>query len=376
MFYRQTRKSDINRPMLIIDMEQLKHRKILINVVEKYFPRYILDPSKINFGLGKRIFFMIFRFFIETLTKFLLKTPTNKVGVLDLQEVDEVYRREAKTYNNKHHLTTRGMDLVWRRNIGWFLAASNMGRTEPITVLDLCTGTGLTIKEICKILDQWSIPANLIGLDYNSEMLDIARSTIKTNSDYLINFVKGDAMDLVKNDLKTRDGITQFECNKFDYVVQMFGIGGIDKPIKEFYDILQILKPEGKFYLIDMHRPIPDLPGELPVLFKWLRFPSLEWFLYEKTTIPLVLNKLWGWRDTTLCFYFLNLVVYKDENQNYWAFEPIYFEYEPQRWWLSFPLMPTGKLIVKKVRITAEEAITRGLVLKSCKSSLMTTELV
>jgi hypothetical protein len=66
--------------------------------------------------------------------------------------------------------------------------------------------------------------------------------------------------------------------------------------------VLAVLREGGRFLLIDMHRPLLGLPGEWALPGFWVRFPRLEYFNYAKTTLPLVLARLWGWRDTTLDF--------------------------------------------------------------------------
>lgn len=374
--YSKKKKFIINKPILILNINILKENQISIDELKKFFPKYILRPSPIYYGTAKNILFKIIQFFLETLVKVFLRPRESDTGSLDLKEVNEVYTREAATYNKKHHLTTRGMDLVWRRNVGWFLAIDSRGKDSPVTILDLCTGTGLTIREILKILEQWGIKANIVGLDFNLGMLNIAKTDPPISSNCVINFVKGDAMDLFRMDPTSKVALTQFEKDTFDYVVQMFGVGGISDPIKEFYGVLRILKSNGKFFLIDMHKPIPELHGELPLFLKWFRFPTFETFIYERATIPLVLNKLWGWRDTTLCFYFLPLVVFKDEDDNFWGFETVYYVQDSQRWWFGLPFMPIAKIIVKKVIITKEEADKRYIILQSCVSSLKKVNLV
>ncbi|MEK7117946.1 MAG: class I SAM-dependent methyltransferase, partial [Patescibacteria group bacterium] len=172
-------------------------------------------------------------------------------------------------------------------------------------------------------------------------------------------FVRGDAMSLAES----------FELHSIDIVTQIFGIGGIPEPLRVFEGVLQILKPNGQFLLIDMHKPIPEQPGEWPFFLRWCRFPVLEMVTFEETTIPLVLNRLWGWRDTTLCFYLLPLATYRDSDGRYWGFEVKSFEQESQRWWFSLPLMPIARIVVEKTGIAEETARKREAILKSCVAS-------
>jgi hypothetical protein len=92
----------------------------------------------------------------------------------------------------------------------------------------------------------------------------------------------------------------------------------------------------------------------------------MEMVVYEDSTLPVVLNRLWGWRDTTLCFYLLPLATYCDDAGKYWGFEVKTFEQESQRWWFALPLMPVAKIVVEKVEISKEVAKKREEILAAC----------
>ncbi|MEK7167775.1 MAG: hypothetical protein AAB791_02105, partial [Patescibacteria group bacterium] len=115
--------------------------------------------------------------------------------------------------------------------------------------------------------------------------------------------------------------------------------------------------------MIDMHQPIASLPREIPFFWKWLDFPAFEWLAYNRHTMPVVLNRLWGWKDPTLDFYALPLATWQDETGVWWGFETVSFETETQRWWLGLPFMPVAKIVVKKAEIDQIEAEKRQGVL-------------
>jgi len=346
----------INKPVIDIDKNNLEKHSVPFERVQKYFPNYILNPSQRHYGQVKKIWFGIVQFFLRNLVKIFL-CPRRSLGNLDCSEIDEVYRKGSATYNYKHHLTTRGMDLVWRRMAGWLVSLVGRNQEEKIRVLDLCTGTGLTVREISLALKDWEIDADIIGLDFNENMLEIARKEASGDNIY---FVQGDAMDLTSNEVFHLDFV-----NAIDMVTQIFGIGGIPEPLKVFDGVLRTLKSGGKFLMVDMHKPIPEHAGEWPFLLHWCRFPIFEAVVYEKSTIPIVLNRLWGWRDPTLCFYLLSLITYQDDSNRNWGFELQFFEQESQRWWFSLPIMPIAKIIVKKTEIDEETARERAAILES-----------
>lgn len=319
-------------------------------------PSHLLVPILYNVGPFTIVAQKLIQYFISGV----LRPRHGVVGDLNQAEVDQVYTREAGRYNWKHHMTTRGQDTIWRRTVGEvILNLFNRGGKHPLKVLDLCTGTGLTVAEIDRVLLSWfghrtrlSRNIEITGLDFNGNML--AQANKRQGSFQMLSkvfFVQGDATKLA------------YKANSFDFVSQMFGIGGIKTPVPVFEEALRVLEDGGQFLLIDMHRPIGTLPGE-SAFFGF--FPSMQAFeamTYERTTIPLALNRLWGWRDTTIDFYQVPFVTYKDEDGSWWGFEVLFRHYEPERWWFSLPVMPTMRILLSKTKISEADALHRQKVL-------------
>jgi SAM-dependent methyltransferase len=205
------------------------------------------------------------------------------------------------------------------------------------------------VVEVVRLLNLWGLESTITGVDLNSEMLRVAmkRSIAHEAHAHNVTFTKADATqadDLPRN---------------VDIVTQVFGIGGIPNPIAVFAAVLQTLTEGGEYYLVDMHRPIAELPAEVPLLWQWWQVPTLEATTYFKTTIPLALARLWGWRDTTLDFYQAPLATLCQDGVWY-GFETLWFKHEPERWWFSLPVMPTARLLLRKIRISEEEARRRN----------------
>jgi len=357
----------VNRPVLEVSPDMLRQYHISDEQVRQFIPDYIRYLVSLEYGWGQRLLFLSVRVFLSSLVWVFLRPRRNAVGFLDQQEVDEVYNHEANYYDWKHHMTTRYKDTIWRRIAGWFVATLAR-KNSKLRVLDLCTGTGLTVEGIQSVLMQWGLTAEVTGLDYNQRMLDRANARNLPG----VQFVRGDATRLTSGfQEKIGDEFEQFERNSFDVVTQMCGIGGIPEPLDVFECVLRLLKPGGRFWMHDMHKPIPSLPGILPLLPKWLQSPALECYIYEEVCLPLVLKRLWGWRDPTALFYLLPMVSYSDSNpktneKEYWGFEVENFMVEPQRWWFGIPYMPVAQIIVKKVAISKEEAELRESLLICC----------
>lgn len=348
-----------SKPVLCVDTVRLSEAGVSQREFTSYFPRFLRESLGFECSGPMYAWLQFVQFLIQTSIKLILRPRPNRVGNLDINEIEQVYNREAATYDVKHHMTTYGMDTTWRRLASWSVATFSRSCEDPIAVLDLCTGTGLTVREIVVLLSHFGVRGRVIGLDYNVKMLEIAKTRKFTACDMEVIFVRSNAMNLTDR----KDGFACFQPEVFEFVTQIFGIGGISEPLKVFQEVLKVLKPGGQFFLIDMHQPLADQPAEWPFLWRWFRSPRLEAMTYEKTTIPLALNRLWGWRDPTLDFYILPLVTYQDTHGNRWGFKVINFEVETQRWWLGLPLMPIGKIVVEKVRIDKDISSTREKIL-------------
>jgi ubiquinone/menaquinone biosynthesis C-methylase UbiE len=323
-----------------------------------HFPAYVRQPLELELAWFERLIFHGIRPAAELAIRLLLRPRREPPGALDAAEVDRVYSREARSYDSKHHLTTRGQDLQWRRAAGWLAAAA--GEPRP-AVLDLCTGTGLTAIEIVRVMREHAREADITALDYNQAMLAEAakRGALVSDLGSNLSFVRGDATALVD---PAPAGFRTFARASFDIVTQVFGIGGIGDPMAVANSVLSVLRPGGRFLLIDMHRPVLGLPGEWALPGFWLRSPRWEYFNYAKTTLPLVLGRLWGWRDTTLDFYLVPLVCHEEDGVPY-GFRITWRVVESERWWLGLPFMPTCKLLLEKVRLDQVEYDRRRRIL-------------
>jgi ubiquinone/menaquinone biosynthesis C-methylase UbiE len=352
----------LNQPLISFSADVIGgmiKRDVPWEEIRRYLPKYLIQPQEFEYGWLKGIWFGILRLVLVLAVWLWLRPRVARVGELDPEEVKVVYSDEADTYNQKHKRTTRGQDLFFRRAIGWFVATLTRCFPGCAKVLDLCTGTGLTVKAITAAAEQWGAKPEVTGLDFCPEMLARAKA-----NGALAKFVLADATALSQG-MPVDEGMIQFGDGAFDVVTQMCGIGGIPNANAEFYGVLRVLRPGGSFMMSDIHRPIPQFCGEWPIGLWFARFPVFEAYAYERITLPLVLGRLWGWRDPTMAFYQLPLATYQDDQGQWWGFQVDFFEVESQRWWLALPLMPTGKIICRKVKIDEETARIRRVILEA-----------
>ncbi len=352
------------------DLEQTSNSGIDKQRNDIFYPSYYFKQIHKEERFFKRFFFNIIKGFLIFFCQVVLSPRIGKVGHLSPSEVEDVYNREAKRYDFIHHMTTCGQDLAWRRKAGFFVAnyVLNQKKGVKVRLLDLCTGTGLCLLEIDKVFKSWGIEVNIlqaIGLDYCQEMLKVAEKNLVNISHMSLKLVRGDATALVK----TKKGFIKFEENSFDIVTQVFGIGGIDNPQAALSEVLHVLKTGGQFYLVDMHKPIADLPGEWFCFYKWLHLPLFEERVYQEITLPLVLRRKWAWRDTTDLYYLIRLITVCNQAGKHYGFRVVNFFPEAQRWWFALPIMPVANIIVEKIEISKDEFQKRNNILVLANSA-------
>jgi len=351
----------IGTQQYFIEGSELEKKKVTLR---DYFPGYVLEPVMMRVPTGGYWWRVFFQWQLRLAISLFLRPRSGAVGDLDQSEVDGVYDREAVTYDWKHHWTTRWMDTGWRRFAAQVIAAQVSNRAGPKMLLDLCTGTGLTITEMLTELGQWPVGGIIVGVDYNKKMLMQAEQRDYGSDLWDVRLVRSDATCLTNCKLPSNEW-TCFDSETFHGVAQVFGIGGISDPISVFRQVLVTLKRGGVYVLVDMHMPIPGQPGRMPLFGKT---PLLEAMTYQRTTIPLALKRLWGWRDTTLDFYLLPLVAWQENEHRWWGWEVLSRFVESERWWLGLPVMPVAKMVVRKVPLSADEGRRRNELLMDALS--------
>ncbi len=346
-----------------------------------YLPDYVFKSVSVKVGI---FWYLYYKILLHVFIKIALKWRLGIFGSLyrkyqgdpDHKEVENIYTREAETYERKHHLTTNFRDTWWRRQIGLEVVNYiyvNKKKKEKIRLLDVGTGIGLSLEEMFRMFQLCNVKVSAVGLDYNQGMLNQAKRVIlpRIKKDGLlaknireIEFVKGDARNLTKT--SGEKGLKHFSKNTFDCVTIMFGIGGVDSQLESMKEQLGVLKLNGVLAILDIHRPFIELDERWPWFIGNRNVAAFNVMAWNNMTKPLVLATLWGWRDPTPTFYTSSLVVDYDKDKDaYYGFEYVSLFVDNESWWFNFPTIPTGKVVLRKVEISKEEFKKRQKVLNN-----------
>jgi demethylmenaquinone methyltransferase/2-methoxy-6-polyprenyl-1,4-benzoquinol methylase len=150
-----------------------------------------------------------------------------------------IFTAVPPSYDLINRLFTLRMDESWRARAALECLADQPGR-----ILDLCTGTGDLAIRLAKMS---SGKQEITGYDYSIPMLDIARRKAFKKKQARINFIQGDAAAM------------PFPDGYFDSIGIAFAFRNLtfknhDTP-KFLAEIYRVLKPGGKFVIIESSQP-------------------------------------------------------------------------------------------------------------------------
>ena len=327
-----------------------------LGVKPEDLPEFLFEPVEIECSPLWWRWLNIAQLFLQVPFDLILRPHNEQLGSLDPNEVKRVYDREARWYDLKHHLTTCWNDSSWRRRAAQFVVdrvkACNGG--AGFEVLDVCSGTGLTARQIAVSAETAGMNrVRINGIDFDEKMLDRARRQ-KMPKRMSVSFCLADATKMA--------GLLAGE-NFFDAVTLMCGIGGIKYSVMAFEQILRVLKPGGQLWLSDMHVPIPGYRDPRPFWQRAFCMPNFAQTTWYNATVPDALGVLWGWKDPTLDFYLVPFVTYQDGDGERWGFRLIKREFCIDSWWLRMPMTPVCELIVEKEEIADSEMQRRQQIL-------------
>ena len=147
--------------------------------------------------------------------------------------VQNMFDKISPKYDFFNHLTTFYIDEYWRNR---FIKKLNI--KNDATILDIATGTGDIIIQICK-----NKVVNGVGLDCSKKMLEIANTKSKKKNLSNLKFIHGYAEKL------------PFEDKSIDIITISFGFRNFNDYETALNEIYRVLKPEGKLAVLEFCRP-------------------------------------------------------------------------------------------------------------------------
>jgi demethylmenaquinone methyltransferase/2-methoxy-6-polyprenyl-1,4-benzoquinol methylase len=144
------------------------------------------------------------------------------------EKISGMFNEIAADYDKNNNIISLGFHSFIKQ-----IAVKELAPKYNDTVLDLCCGTG----DICEILKKYVNPKNIIGIDFSSEMLCIARQKHPS-----LNFIQSDISSLPQ------------EISNIDKITICFGLRNVEDRAKVLEQVYRVLKPGGFVLHLDFGR--------------------------------------------------------------------------------------------------------------------------
>ena len=176
-----------------------------------------------------------------------------EIGEKRAQRVSDLFSSIATRYDLINDMQSGFMHRYWKSRVIWALKPS-----EGESALDICCGTG----DISELL--WNRGAQVTGLDFNSEMLAIARIRAGelarsgmgpggVKPDYIL----GDALNL------------PFQDKAFDLISMSYGLRNLADFRKGLEEMARVARPGCRIAILDFGKPTNPTLREM--YFNYLR---------------------------------------------------------------------------------------------------------
>ena len=169
------------------------------------------------------------------------------------RQLNRMFNTISRQYDKFNDIMSMGLARRWRKKALLALKPYNHDN-----ILDIAAGTG----DICIKSFQYIQPKNVTGIDISEKMLEIGQKKV---ADAQLN----DRITLRVEDVSRMS----FADESFNAATTSFGIRNFEKLDQSLQEIRRVLKPHGKFVILEMSEP------QTPVI-------KQGYLLYTKTLIP------------------------------------------------------------------------------------------
>ena len=169
------------------------------------------------------------------------------------RQLNRMFNTISRQYDKFNDIMSMGLAHKWRDKALETLTPYNHNQ-----LLDLACGTADVCIKACYVLN----PEHVTGVDISEGMMEVGR--MKINAEKL-----NEKITLQKEDVSC----LSFADETFDAATTSFGIRNFDKLDESIREIHRVLKPLGKFVILEMSEP------KTPVIRQ-------GYLLYTRTVIP------------------------------------------------------------------------------------------
>ena len=169
------------------------------------------------------------------------------------KQLNRMFNTISRQYDKFNDIMSMGLARRWRKK-----ALLTLKDYNPENILDIAAGTA----DMCIKSFEYLRPLNVTGIDISEKMLEIGKKKVTDAG-------LGDRVTLRVEDVSSMS----FADQSFDAATTSFGIRNFEKLDQSLQEIRRVLKPQGKFVILEMSEP------QTPVI-------KQGYLLYTKTLIP------------------------------------------------------------------------------------------
>lgn len=161
-------------------------------------------------------------------------TPYKDSSKSKKEQVASMFNTISKNYDDLNRVISFGIDIKWRNKV-----VSIISKINPLTILDVATGTGDLAINLVK-----TGAKEIIGLDISEGMLEVGQQKVtRENLNHTIKMVLGDGEKI------------DYPDNYFDAITVSFGVRNFENLEQGLSEILRVLKPKGTFVVLETSVP-------------------------------------------------------------------------------------------------------------------------
>jgi demethylmenaquinone methyltransferase/2-methoxy-6-polyprenyl-1,4-benzoquinol methylase len=202
--------------------------------------------------------------------------------------INQMFSSISANYDKLNKIISFGLDKKWRK----LVANECLKYKDNIKILDAATGTAELALSIVKLAKKQNKNVNVVGIDFNKDMLAIANEKIKINNIKNINLINGDVL------------YTNFSNEEFDVVTSAFALRNVDNLKVFIEETYRILKKNGYIVFLDVAKP-SIIINKLLKFYYFYIIPMIG-ARYNKSAYLYLVNSLWTFEKDKLIDILIN----------------------------------------------------------------------
>ncbi|MBS4199507.1 demethylmenaquinone methyltransferase [Bacillus sp. FJAT-49732] len=166
------------------------------------------------------------------------------------ERVHSVFEKIHDNYDKMNSIISFQQHIKWRKE-----TMKKMNVPLGAHALDLCCGTGDWTIALAQTVGS---EGKVTGLDFSSNMLQVAKEKKEKEQLHQIELIQGNAMEL------------PFEDDSFDYVTIGFGLRNVPDYMQVLKEMNRVLKPGGMAVCLETSQP--TLPVYKQIYYLYFRY--------------------------------------------------------------------------------------------------------